>query len=263
MTYVVLKGYLYDPIWSDRLRKARGSNGTGESIQKRQFYFYYISIRLVLVSDLGSVSPFFRDELLAPVLHFVSVDRGERELGGRRIVTWEKQGGQPLSNIQHGFWQCNVVGLSCRSEWIILSTEVNLCLLGKRIASYKFCLGRTCISITMKFINEVVNGGVTIILFVVTNLVCVPKKRNLSIFRGLEGAWKHIRTLELKWKNRCNSSYFGNGKIFGARRRGWSVSSWLGSDFSIFLRIPSRVLLLPVSNRTCWAKSSSCKTCFI
>ena len=48
----------------------------------------------------------------------------------------------------------------------------------------------------MKFINEVDNGGVTIILFVVTNLVCVPKKRNLSIFR----AWKHIRTLEWKWK---------------------------------------------------------------
>ncbi len=35
------------------------------------------------------------------------------------------------------------------------------------------------ISITMKLINEneVVNGGVTIILF----LVCIPKKRNLSI----------------------------------------------------------------------------------
>ena len=48
----------------------------------------------------------------------------------------------------------------------------------------------------MKFINEAVNGGVTIILFGVTNAVCVPKKRNLSIFRG--GAWKHIRTLE--WK---------------------------------------------------------------
>ena len=48
----------------------------------------------------------------------------------------------------------------------------------------------------MKFINEneVVSGGVTIILF----LVCVPKKRNLSIFRGLKGAWKRIRTLE--WK---------------------------------------------------------------
>ena len=52
----------------------------------------------------------------------------------------------------------------------------------------------------MKFINEVVNGGVTIILFVVTNPVCVPKKRNLYIFRGLKGAWKHIRTLEWKWK---------------------------------------------------------------
>ena len=52
----------------------------------------------------------------------------------------------------------------------------------------------------MNFINEVVNGGVTIILFVVTNPVCVPKKRDLSIFRGLKGAWKHIRTLEWKWK---------------------------------------------------------------
>lgn len=51
----------------------------------------------------------------------------------------------------------------------------------------------------MKFINEVVNGGVTIILFVVTNLVCVPKKRDLSVFRGLKGSWKHIRTLEWKW----------------------------------------------------------------
>ena len=138
-----------------------------------------VRIILVLVSDPGSVSPFFRDELLAPVLHFVSVDRGERGLRGKRVVPWEKQGGQPASNIQHGFWQCNGVGPSCRSEWISLSTEVNLCLLGKRIVSYKFCLGRTCISITMKLINEneVVNGGVTIILF----LVCIPKKRNLSI----------------------------------------------------------------------------------
>ena len=29
---------------------------------------------------------------------------------------------------------------------------------------------RTCISITMKFINEVVNGGITIILFMVRSL---------------------------------------------------------------------------------------------
>ena len=253
MTYVVLKGYLYDPIWFDRLRKARGSNGTGESIQKRQFF----SIILVLVSDPGLVSPFFRDELLASVLHFVSADQGERGLGGKRIVPWEKQGGQPLSNIQHGFWQCNVVGLSCRSEWIILSTEVNLCLLGKRIASYKFCLGRTCISITMKFINEVVNGGITIILFVVTNLVCVPIRKEKE-FVHFSGSRRGVETHKNSWmemKKRCNSSSFGNGKIFGARRKSWSVSSWLGSDFSIFLRIP---LLLPVSNRT-----SSCKTCLI
>lgn len=52
--------------WSDRLRKARSSNGTGESIHKyteKTVLFYYIrifySIRLVLVSDLGAVSPFF------------------------------------------------------------------------------------------------------------------------------------------------------------------------------------------------------------
>ena len=103
------------PIWSDRLRQARGSKRTGESIQKRQFF----SIRLVLVSDPGSVSPFFRDELLAPALHFCSVDRGEGGLVGKRIVRWEKPWSQPLSfiHIQHGFWQCNVVGLSCRSEW--------------------------------------------------------------------------------------------------------------------------------------------------
>jgi len=131
-------------IWSDRLRKARGSNRTGESIQKRQcfsirFVFSIRLIRLVLVSNPGSVSPFFRDELLAPVLHFVSVDRGERGLVGKRIVRCEKQGGQPLSNIQHGFWQCNVVLMSIR--------------MNHPFPSYKFYLGRTCISITMKFIN--------------------------------------------------------------------------------------------------------------
>lgn len=66
----------------------------------------------------------------------------------------------------------------------------------KRIASYKFILARACISSTMKFINEVVNDGFTIILFIVMNLVCVPKKHNLSIFWGLDGAWKHIITLK-------------------------------------------------------------------
>ncbi|THU43479.1 hypothetical protein C4D60_Mb00t02330 [Musa balbisiana] len=56
MTYVVLKGYPYEKFFSDRLRKARGSNGTGEMIPVR--------IILVLVSDPGSVSPFFRDGTL-------------------------------------------------------------------------------------------------------------------------------------------------------------------------------------------------------
>lgn len=55
------------------------------------------------------------------------------------------------------------------------------------IASYNFCFGRICISITTKFINKVVNYEVTVIFFVVTNLVCVLKKKNLSIFLGLKG----------------------------------------------------------------------------
>ena len=54
----------------------------------------------------------------------------------------------------------------------------------------------------MKFINEVVNGGITIILFVVTNLVCVPirKEKEFVHFSGSRRAWKHIRTLEWKLK---------------------------------------------------------------
>ena len=86
MTYVVLKGYLYDPI--DCIRPAVAIE-RGKYTEKTVLFYYisiFISIRLVLVSDLGSVSPFFRDELLAPVLHFVSVDRGERGLSGKRIV---------------------------------------------------------------------------------------------------------------------------------------------------------------------------------
>ena len=91
-----------------------------------------VRIILVLVSDPGSVSPFFRDELLAPVLHFVSVDRREKGLRGKRIVTWEKQGkGVNLFQI-YNMDSGNAVELSCRPEWIILSAEVNLCPLGKR-----------------------------------------------------------------------------------------------------------------------------------
>lgn len=128
--------------------------------------------------------------------------------------------------------------------------EANLCLLGKRIASYKLCLGRTWISITMNFINEVVNGGVTIILFVVTNPVCVPKKRNLSIFRGLKGAWKHIRTLEWKWK-RDGTPVPSEMVRSLAQKKGvdpYHLDLVLLPLF--FLIISGRVLLLPVSNRT-------------
>lgn len=55
-----------------------------------------------------------------------------------------------------------------------------------RIASYKFCFGRTCISITMKFINEIVNRGVTILsfFFFFRYLARVPKKREFVNFSG-------------------------------------------------------------------------------
>ena len=52
-----------------------------------------------------------------------------------------------------------------------------------RIASYKFCFGRTCISITMKFKNEIVNRGVTILSFFFY-LARVPKKREFVNFSG-------------------------------------------------------------------------------
>ncbi|KAK8946570.1 hypothetical protein KSP39_PZI006809 [Platanthera zijinensis] len=75
MTYVVLKGYLYDPI--DCVRAAVATE-PGKVYRKDSSF---------LLSDPGSASPFFRDELLAPVLHFVSVDRGERGLRGKRVVS--------------------------------------------------------------------------------------------------------------------------------------------------------------------------------
>ena len=53
-----------------------------------------------------------------------------------------------------------------------------------RIASYKFCFGRTCISITMKFINKIVNRGVTILSFFFRYLACGPKKREFVDFSG-------------------------------------------------------------------------------
>jgi len=117
----MLKGYLSNPI--DCVKPAVATE-PGKVYRKDSSFLFYsilldirlVFIRLVLVSDPDLVSPFFRDELLAPVLHFVSVDRGERGLGGKRSVPGEKQGGQPLSNIQHGFWQCS---------WPLMSIRMN------------------------------------------------------------------------------------------------------------------------------------------
>lgn len=102
MTYVVLKGYLYDPI--DCIRPAVAIE-RGKYTEKTvlfnfdylyissflflDIYFYIlvlVSSTILLVSDPGSVSSFFRDELSAPVLHFFSVDRGEKGFSRRRIV---------------------------------------------------------------------------------------------------------------------------------------------------------------------------------
>ena len=120
MTYVVLKGYLYDPIWFDRLLKARGSNGTGESIQKDSSFLFYsilLAFSIILVSHLGSVSPFFRDELLALVLHFVSVDRGERWISGKRVVPWAKQG---VNCFKYTTWI-----LAMQWSWTLMSIRMN------------------------------------------------------------------------------------------------------------------------------------------
>ncbi|PKA50518.1 hypothetical protein AXF42_Ash013733 [Apostasia shenzhenica] len=64
--------------------------------------FVYQTQKELCCLDPGSVSPFFRDELLAPVLHFVSVDRGERGLRGKRVGLYHERskesfhGGQSL-----------------------------------------------------------------------------------------------------------------------------------------------------------------------
>jgi len=91
--------------------------------------------------------------------------------------------------------------------------------------------------------------------------------------------WIKIDFYKLIWlneniKNICDFSYAPNtGKCFQRKIFSWKMTSQkpfyietngaksimfslLGSDFYIFLGIPSWVPLLPVLNRTCWAKSS-------
>jgi len=115
-------------IWSDRLRKARGNKRTGESIQKRQFFSIILvfSIRLVLVSDPGSASPFFRDELLAPALHFFCLC-GPRRRGARREEDCTMREGRRAPSFKYTYttrilaMQCSWTLMSIRMEWIIPS----------------------------------------------------------------------------------------------------------------------------------------------
>lgn len=89
----------YDLI--DCVRPAN-SNMARESIQERQFFF---------LSGPGLVSPFFCDELLASVLHFVSVDRG-RSKGSAGRGLYHERGVNlfQIYNMDFG----NVVVLSCQ-----------------------------------------------------------------------------------------------------------------------------------------------------
>jgi hypothetical protein len=109
MTYVVLKGY------DDRLRKARGSNATAESVQKRQFfYIIYISV-FYSISDPGLVSPFFRDELLATVPHF-----GPRRRGARREEEYTMREARRSASFKYTTW---ILAMQC--SWTLMSIRMN------------------------------------------------------------------------------------------------------------------------------------------
>lgn len=110
MTYVVLKGYLYDPI--DCVRPAVAAE-SGKVYRKDSSFLLY----LVLVSDPGSVSPFFRDELLAPVLHFVSVDRGERGSAGRGLY---HERSKEVNCFKYTTWI-----LAMQWSWTLMSIRMN------------------------------------------------------------------------------------------------------------------------------------------
>ncbi|GJT07227.1 hypothetical protein Tco_0841689 [Tanacetum coccineum] len=108
--------------------------------------------------------------------------------GGTEEGTVERSKGQPLSKKQHDSGNANVLDSHVDPNEIILSTEAKICLLGKRIASYKFCL--------------------------VTNPVAF-QNRNMSIFRAQKERWKHIRTLNGNGKEMELHS-FGNGKGYNS-----------------------------------------------
>lgn len=82
-----------------------------------------------------------------------------------------------------------------------------------------------------------------IILFVVTNLVCVPNRKELVLLSGYqEGAWKQNNNDGMEMGKGISCS-FGNGKTCLAQE-GMMIRTWF--CFLFFLRRkPSRVLSDP------------------
>ena len=64
------------------------------------------------------MSPFFRDELLAPVLHFVSVDRGER--GAQREEDCNMREARGSTSFKYTTW---VLAMQC--GWTLMSIRMN------------------------------------------------------------------------------------------------------------------------------------------
>lgn len=94
-----------------------------------------------------------------------------------------------------------------------------------------------------------------------TNLVCVPKKRNLSIFRGLKGAWKHIRTLEWKWKRDVTPVPSESAVNPISDRGSWQLNPILTRIFiSVIVRkegpAPSCSRIVALSLSTLWLRIS-------
>lgn len=67
----------------------------------------------VLVSDPSLVSPFCHDELLTPVLHFISVDRGEK---GLSVYTREARRSTPKGSTYSSPTRCILADISLRSD---------------------------------------------------------------------------------------------------------------------------------------------------
>lgn len=109
MTYVVLKGYLI------RRSIAAVATQPGKVYRKDSSFILVFSIRLVLVSDPGLVSPFFRDELLATVPHF-----GPRRRGARREEEYTMREARRSASFKYTTW---ILAMQC--SWTLMSIRMN------------------------------------------------------------------------------------------------------------------------------------------